>query len=121
MIYDDLIEFSDFFPTLADIVDKKVDSDGTSFYSLLAGKKQLPRKTAFVHYDPRWSDRVNRLRNQFIMTKDYKLPRDGKFYNISHDVREENTLDPSSLDENEIKIKSELEEELKKHPQWTSK
>ena len=121
LIYDDLIEFSDFFPTLADIVDKKVDSDGTSFYPLLTGKKQIPRTTVFVHYDPRWGDRVNRYRNQFTMTADYKLYQDGTFYHISRDVKEEYPLDPASLDEDEIKIKSELENELKKHPQWSNK
>ena len=118
LIYDDLIEFSDFFPTLADIVDRKVDSDGTSFYSLLAGKKHRPRTAAFVHYDPRWGDRVNQYRNQFIMTSDYKLYQDGKFYNISSDVREKHPLDSGSLDKNEIKTKSDLEKELKKHPGW---
>ena len=121
LTYDELIEFSDFFPTLADIVDKKVDADGTSFYSLLAGKKQHPRTRAFVHYDPRWGDRVNQYRNQFIMTTDYKLYQDGKFYNISSDIREKHPLDSDSLDKNEIKIKSRLEDELKNHPQWNGK
>jgi len=121
LTYDELIEFSDFFPTLADIVDKKVDADGTSFYSLLAGKKQHPRTRAFVHYDPRWGDRVNQYRNQFIMTTDYKLYQDGKFYNISSDIREKHPLDADSLDKNEIKIKSRLEDELKNHPQWNGK
>ena len=121
MIYNDLVEFSDFFPTLADMVDKKVDSDGTSFYSLLIGKEKKTRTTVFVHYDPRWGDHVNKYRNQFIMTTDYKLYQDGKFYNITSDVTEKNPLDPESLDEIEIKIKSDLEDELKKHPQWNGK
>ena len=120
MVYDELIAFSDFFPTLADIVGREVESDGASFYPLLTGKKQQPRTSAFVHYDPRWGDRVNKYRNQFTMTTDYKLYQDGKFYNISSDLKEENPLDPTSLNKNEIKIKSDLEEELKKHPQWKS-
>jgi arylsulfatase A len=117
-VYEDLIEFSDFYPTLADMVGKEVISDGTSFYPLLTGKKQNPRNTAFVHYDPRWGDRVNRYRNQFVMTTDYKLYQDGKFYNISNDPGEKYPLDQGSLNENEIKIKAELETELGKHPQW---
>ena len=121
LIYNDLIEFSDFFPTLSDIVDKKADSDGKSFYPLLIGKEQNPRTTAFVHYDPRWGDRVNKYRNQFIMTTDYKLYQDGKFYNITSDIREKHFLEPDSLNEIEMKIKSDLEDELKNHPQWNGK
>ena len=121
LIYDDLIEFSDFFPTLADIVDKKVDSDGKSFYHLLIGKKHKTRTTAFVHYDPCWGDRVNQYRNQFVMTTGYKLYQDGKFYNITSDIREKNPLTADALDENEIKIKTDLENELKNHPQWNGK
>lgn len=117
-VYENLIEFSDFYPTLAEMVGREVMSDGTSFYPLLTGKKQNPRKTAFVHYDPRWGDRVNKFRNQFAMTTDYKLYQDGKFFNISSDPREEKPLDQGSLNENEIKIKDKLEEELKKHPEW---
>jgi arylsulfatase A len=121
MVYDDLIEFSDFFPTLADMVGKEVVSDGTSFYPLLSGEKHDPRRTAFVHYDPRWGERVNQYRNQFVMTTGYKLYQDGEFYNISRDVLELNPLDPDSLDENEIKIKADMEDELKRHPKWNGK
>jgi arylsulfatase A-like enzyme len=53
-VFEHLIEFSDFFPTLADIVDKKVQCDGKSFYPLLTHSGYEPRSTAFVHYDPRW-------------------------------------------------------------------
>jgi arylsulfatase A len=121
LTYDELIEFSDFFPTLADIVDIEAESDGKSFYRLLTGKKLKTRTTAFVHYDPRWGDNVNKYRNQFIMTTDYKLYQDGRFYNISSDIREKHPLDSDSLDKNEIKIKSRLEDELKNHPQWNGK
>jgi arylsulfatase A len=121
LIYEDLIEFSDFFPTLADFVGREVISDGTSFYPLLIGEKPNPRNKVFVHYDPRWGDRVNRYRNQFAMTTDYKLYQDGKFYNISSDPEEKYPLDTGNLDENEIKIKADLEKELKKHPKWNGK
>jgi len=121
LTYDELIEFSDFFPTLADIADIEAESDGKSFYRLLTGKKLKTRTTAFVHYDPRWGDNVNKYRNQFIMTTDYKLYQDGRFYNLSNDAREKNPLDPGSLDKNEIKIRSDLEDELEKHPQWNGK
>jgi len=118
LIYNDLIEFSDFYPTLAEMVGRDVISDGKSFYPLLTSQKQNPRNSAFVHYDPCWGNRVNRYRNQFAMTFGYKLYQDGKFYNITIDPGEKNPLDQGSLNANEIEIKASLEKELKNHPEW---
>ncbi len=118
LVYNDLIEFSDFFPTFADIVGRQATSDGQSFYALLKGDKQNPRKTAFVHYDPKWSESVNKYRNQFIRTLDYKLYQNGNFFNLTNDNLEKNPLPTDSLKENELKIKAYLENELKNHPVW---
>ncbi len=116
----ELVEFSDFFPTLADIVGKQVKSDGKSFYSLLANANYQSRETAFVHYDPRWGERVNQYRNQFVQTVDYKLYQDGKFFNVANDPREEKPLHEALLSETEIKVRSHLEREMKQHPNWKS-
>jgi arylsulfatase A len=120
-VYDELIEFSDFFPTLADVVQKEVISDGKSFYSLLKNKKHEPRETAFVHYDPRWGKNVNKYKNQFIRTIDYKLYKDGKFFSLATDVLEKHPLQLDSLAENERVIKVNLENELKLHPELDAK
>jgi len=121
LVYNDLIEFSDFFPTFADIVGKEVTSDGQSFYPLMKGEKHDPRKTAFVHYDPKWSENVDKYRNQFIRTLDYKLYQDGKFFNLAKDNLEKTPMLSDSLNEKELIIKSSLENELKKHPVWNNK
>jgi len=115
-VYDGLIEFSDFFPTFADVVGKEVKSDGNSFYPILTGTKYEPRKTAFVHYDPQWGKRVNQYRNQFVRTLDYKLYRDGRFFNLPNDILEKNPLHPDSLSEKTTTVKSGLLKELGKHP-----
>jgi arylsulfatase A len=115
-VYNDLIEFSDFFPTFADIIEKNRASDGKSFYPLLVNEEFEPRKTAFVHYDPRWGRRVNKYRNQFIRTVDYKLYRDGKFFNLRNDILEKRPLALDSLSTNELGIKTNLESLLKNHP-----
>ncbi len=115
-IYKDLIEFSDFFPTFADIVEKEVGSDGKSFYSLLKGREYEARETAFVHYDPQWGKKVNQYRNQFVRTLDYKLYQDGRFFNLAKDKLEKTPLNTDSLQENELIIKTALEKELKRHP-----
>lgn len=119
-VYGDLIEFSDFFPTLADVVGKEVESDGKSFYALLNRQEQKVRNTAFVHYDPRWGENVNRHRNRFVRTLDYKLYQDGNFYHLKEDIREESPLSDESLSEEERRIKAMLEKELEKHPAWES-
>ena len=115
-VYKDLIEFSDFFPTFADIVEKEVESDGNSFYSLLKGREYEARETAFVHYDPQWGKKVNQYRNQFVRTLDYKLYQDGRFFNLAKDKLEKTPLKMDSLQENELIIKTTLEKELKRHP-----
>ncbi len=115
-VYNGLIEFSDFFPTFAESIAKEVESDGKSFYPLLTGKKYKPRKTVFVHYDPKWGKRVNQYRNQFVRTVDYKLYQDGKFFNLNKDILEDSPLVQDSLLVNELKIKAMLEGQLKKHP-----
>ncbi len=116
--HEGLIEFSDFFATFADIVEKEVESDGKSFYPLLNGENYEPRKTAFVHYDPRWNKRVSQYRNQFIRTIDYKLYQDGNFYNLNDDILEKSPLLNDSISFDESVIKNNLEIGLKDHPNW---
>ncbi|MEO0332302.1 MAG: sulfatase-like hydrolase/transferase, partial [Bacteroidota bacterium] len=102
--YSSLVEFSDFFPTFADLVGKTVKSDGKSLYPLLTDDNYQSRETAFVHYDPRWGKNVNRYRNQFVQTVDYKLYQDGKFFNIAKDPLEEEPLDEALLTKAEKEI-----------------
>ena len=115
-VYNDLIEFSDFFPTLADIADVKVNAVGKSFYPILTGTDKNARETAFVHYDPKWGKNVNKYRNQFVRTRDYKLYQNGEFYNLTNDINEETPIHQNSLTKKELTIKSSLEAELEKHP-----
>jgi arylsulfatase A len=117
-VFDGLIEFSDFFPTMAEMVDKMVSSDGKSFFPLLSGAKHEARETAFVHYDPRWGKNVNRYRNQFVRTVDYKLYQDGKLFELENDLLEESPLVRDSLSKKEIEVFSKLEAEIGKHPDF---
>ncbi|WKN40510.1 sulfatase-like hydrolase/transferase [Tunicatimonas pelagia] len=113
-----LVEFSDFFPTLAHLVDKPIQSDGKSLYSLLTNTDYQSRETAFVHYDPRWGNNVNQYRDQFVQTVDYKLYQDGRFFNIANDLLEKNPLNEASLTQTERKIHTRLVQEMKNHPDW---
>lgn len=115
--YEGLIEFSDFFATFADLLEVEVKSDGKSFLSVLREGKMAPiRETAFVHYDPRWSENVNHYRNQFVQTKQYKLYQDGRFLDMAADVLETIPLTSDSLSEGEQEIRATLQQELARYP-----
>jgi arylsulfatase A len=100
------------------MVKAEVSSDGKSFYPLLTGEAYTPRETAFVHYDPQWGKNVNRYRNQFVRSLDYKLYPDSTFYHLSNDLLEKNPLFSDSLTTEQVDIKTALEKELKRHPDW---
>ena len=117
-VYDGLIEFSDFYATFAQIVNSEVQSDGNSFYPLLTNGKTEDRSHAFVHYDPRWSKRVDQYRNQFVRDLDYKLYQDGKFYDLKNDVMEVSPLVIDSLSSIERASFLSLKSEMAKHPKF---
>ena len=116
--YSGVIDFSDFYPTLADIAGVVAESDGRSLYPLLAGKNYDARETVFVHYDPRWGKNVNRYRNQFARTIQYKLYPDGSFYDLREDLLEKYPLNTIALEKEALAARSILEDEFRKHPDW---
>ena len=126
VVYESLIEFSDFYPTLAEIAgvameeekEEATQRDGQSFYPVLTGKSHSPRETVFVHYDPKWSKNVNRFRNQFVRTLNYKLYADGRFFNLTNDVLELHPLSMDSLSNPETKEYDLLSNEMEKHPDF---
>ncbi len=118
LVFEGLIEFSDFFATFRNIVNADYTSDGHSFLPLLTGSFYEPRETTFVHYN---RDPHNNKGNtsQFARTVDYKLYRDGKFYKLREDIMEQNPQDTTSLSTKELKIWNLLQKELDKHPHVT--
>lgn len=116
-VYYGLIEFSDFFATLADLVERETDCDGKSFLPLLEGEPFTERKFAGVHYDPRWSKNVNQYRNTFVQNMDYKLYKDGFFYMLKDDVLEKNPIEDSLLHASQTEIRKQFENELKRRMQ----
>ena len=117
-VYEGLVEFSDFYPTLAEIADIPVDADGKSFYALLRDSGTFDRETAFVHYDPRWGASVNQYRNRFARTLRYKLYQDEKFYDLDNDVLEKHPLSRDSLDTHILPVWDSLQVILDKAPPW---
>jgi len=108
-VFEPIIEFSDFLPTLveaAGISSSSKEIDGISFFPVLKGQVKPTRSTAFVHYDPQWFE-TSKNRNRFAQTIEYKLYRDNRFYKIVIDPLELNPL--TNLSKNEKKIRSKLQ------------
>jgi len=114
-----LIEFSDFFPTLAEIAETDAPlNDGQSFYPLLKGEKYNRREWVFVHYDPMWSDFLNKQRNRYTRSENLKLYQDGRIYSLVEDPFEKDTLTLDDLSKNDILIMKNLQEVLDQSPEW---
>ncbi len=118
VVHPSLIEFSDFFPTLADIAGRATPSDGLSFLPILTGGDYEARQTAFVHYDPKWGTRVNQYRNQFARTVRHKLYDNGLLYDLESDPQEQSPLDTTKLGEEAVREYRLLKGELARHPDF---
>lgn len=90
-VCDDLIEFSDFVPTIADATGAKKlrPTDGRSFHPQLRGKKGNPKETIFIYYWPRPEKGEPK---KFVRDHRWKLYGDGKLFDIENDVLEKNPL-----------------------------
>jgi len=91
-VLEDLVDFTDFFPTVAEAVgapraeDDPVD--GRSFLPQLRGEPGRPRQWVLNHYQPYW----NKEPGQWVRDAEYKLYRDGRFYRVPEDLEEERPL-----------------------------
>jgi len=116
--YNELFEFSDFLPSFLDMAGVPIpeDIDGKSFYPLFRGKDQAARETVFVHYDPLKGGGSERWYGRFVRNKDYKLYNDGRFYHVSEDPREEETIPDVSMNPDEKKLKESFRKEINTAP-----
>src|SRR5205814_1197734 len=81
-VNDDLIDSTDFLPTLCDAAGAKAPGslpiDGHSFWPQVMGEKGRPREWIYAWYA---KEGVPPIR-EFVMTKRYKLYRSGRFYDL---------------------------------------
>ena len=108
-VCDDLIEFSDFMPTIAAATGAQSLSptDGISFYPQLLGQPGNPRDTIFVYYWPR-PEKGEPLR--FVRDKRWKLYGDGKLYDVRKDVLEKKPV------EGHDRVRTKLRAAMEKMP-----
>lgn len=84
VINDDLVEFSDFLPTIAEATGAKLpgSTDGQSFLPQLYGRKATPRESIFIYYCPR-PESSKPLR--FVRDQRWKLYGDGRLIDVAND------------------------------------
>lgn len=105
-ISDALISFADFLPTfceVANIPQSKYSTDGKSLLPLISGNNET-QQAIFIHYSPRWG---NFKSDRWVMNKEYKLYRNGSFFNTASDTLERKPL--SGLTGNEQALKKEFQ------------
>ena len=99
-VNNDLIDFSDFLPTITEAagidLPSNLDIDGQSFLPLLRGESGHPREWIYS-----WYSRHGDVKNArvFARNKRYKLYESGEFYEIPKDYDELNSLEYEILND----------------------
>ena len=97
-VNNNLIDFTDFLPTLMDAagisLPEDLVADGLSFYPQLLGQADTVRSWVFCHYAPRWGNFEHR---RYAHDRDWKLYEDGSFFHIAEDQEELSPLEEDSL------------------------
>jgi arylsulfatase A len=99
-VLEDLIDMSDFLPTLAEAIGAKPPAgiDGRSFWPRVQGKPGDPRDWLFTWYFPRpyaeeFDDAYRHPEVRFARDARYKLYGDGRFFDLASDPEERKPLE----------------------------
>ena len=140
-VVDELVDFTDFLPTLADAAKTElpagVEADGQSFLPVLRGEPHQPRDWVFCHYvrngvkkrpaDAKQAQGVlkkqkvakqKKLMGRFARNQTYKLYEDGRFYNVSQDVLEKHSLPATQDSDARAKVRAMLQQVHDSMPAW---
>jgi arylsulfatase A len=112
----DLVDFSDFLPTLCDCAGARVPArlkiDGRSFLPQLRGEAGNPREWIYCWYHREGNaDKAK----EFARNQRYKLYRTGEFYDIENDVLERSPLRQEQVDNRVSPIKEMLQGALDRY------
>jgi len=106
-VSESLISFADVLPTLcgvANIPASEYVTDGKSFLPVITGNNKI-QDEVFIHYSPRWG---NFKSDRWVMNNEYKLYRDGSFFNTTTDTLENKPLIILSEKEQNLKVKFQM-------------
>ena len=99
----DLVDFSDFLPTLCETAGVSIPGtltiDGRSLLPQLKGQRGNPREWIYCWYSRGGKGDVQ----ESARNRQYKLYRTGKFYDVSKDVLEQNALAELSTEEQQVR------------------
>jgi arylsulfatase A len=124
-VNDDLIGFSDFFPTIveaAGLPPKQItDGDGISFWPQCSGETGTPREWIYGYYFPRpyateFDDKYRHWEVRYARDKRYKLYDNGDFYDTQLDVLETHRLTPRLSHRDARTAREKLQAVLDAHP-----
>ncbi len=89
-VYDDLVDSTDFLPTIVETAGAKLPEgipfDGRSFLPQLRGEKGRPRDWVYAWYSPR--QQADLTVREFAFNARYKLYRTGEFFDLTADLAE---------------------------------
>lgn len=111
VVLDDLIDFSDFFVTIAEAAGAElpdVKIDGVSFLGRLKGQAGTPREWTYCFHFPNKSNNPNQTPLEiFVRDKRYKLYHDGRLYDLRNDPLEQKPIlfDDDSPEQGAIRMK----------------
>lgn len=111
-VNEDLIDFTDFLPTLTEAASVPLetwDTDGLSFYDRLMGEPRMRRSWIYTYYDPHWGGREKSV---YAQDERYKLYEDGRFYDYVSDPLEKQPLPDAELSGEVAARKARLREVL---------
>ncbi len=110
---DDLVDASDFVPTLLELADHQLPADqvidGISFAPRLWGRGGKSRQMAFFWYDPRpgW-DKERFSRHVFALNREYKLFRSGRLFRLTDLPLQEIEVNPLAMSDQDRGAKEQL-------------
>ncbi|MFT6811311.1 MAG: arylsulfatase A [Saprospiraceae bacterium] len=110
---DNLIDFSDFLPTIAQATGSELPnsfvSDGVSFYPQLNGDFSNTRDWNYCYYDP---GKEKYPKKVYVQNQEWKLYESGDFFNVKNDPMELSALANTDLSQDAIIIIDEFQEVL---------
>jgi arylsulfatase A-like enzyme len=116
VVSDDLVDFTDIYPTFADAAGVSLGNDdpvdGRSFLPQISGLPGHSRECVFLHYQPYW----NAQPGQFARTQKFKLYGDGRFFDVPNDLEESKALKQAGLSEASSRQQQMLQKVLDASP-----
>jgi arylsulfatase A len=110
----DLVDTTDFLPTICEAAGVKVRDDlridGRSLFPQLVGEKGQPREWYYCWYAPH-----GEFQGEFAAGPRYKLFRNGRLFDVIADPQQRHPLEESTLDDAGRAAKKSLQEVLAAH------